>query len=77
MNIPDLSCSPASPVDHVSFPTQSHRRHLLYLLRFRKEQMNAGQERPEDPSGQNEHQENTLTYKKYHFYIFPGQLKME
>lgn len=72
MSIPDLSCCPTSPVDHNSFHTQSHRRHLLYLLYFRKEQMNASQERREDASSQNEQQEKTLTPKKYHFYIFPG-----
>lgn len=77
MSIPDLSCFPASPVDHDSLPTQSHRRHPLYLLHFRKEQMSASQERQEDASSQNEQQEKTLTLKKYHFYIFPGELKMQ
>lgn len=77
MSIPDLPCFPASPVDHDSFPTQSHRRHLLYLLCFRKEQMNASQEKQEDTSCQNEQQEKTLTPEKCHFYIFPGELKMQ
>lgn len=77
MSIPDLSCFSPSPVDRDCFPTQSHRRHLLYLLHFRKEEMNASQERQEDASSQNEQQEKTLTLKKCHFYIFPGELKMQ
>lgn len=77
MSIPGLSCSCALPMDHISFPTQSHRRKLLYLLDFRKEQMNARQERRGDPSSQTEQQEKILTPKKHHFYIFPGEFKRQ
>mgnify|MGYP001857326591 CR=1 FL=1 len=85
MNVPSCrsTCLPGGTADQdgaFHLLHHSHKRNLLYLLHFRKEQTNAGQEIQEGLSGQTEQQEKTLTPKKApkkHLYFFLGEFKMQ